>query len=227
MLGPLCLGCASRLDFESLLSFLHRLQPDLLEPDAEGVSDADYIVMWLREQGYHSRVFRVEALDYGSLPRRERLYWLGWLDGLPSAPEHAQTLLDNMRLPREPDLNKVIGQYLVDHSLQTFRQKVPSQDDPGKHFKFKDEHLALFDKHGYTWPAPRGAFEGNCDSMEMRPYECVWFANTHWPYMGMVNGIFPIEFMDANESIGRSCGGKSSAWKRQLGTLTCNAKMIR
>ncbi len=45
---------------------------ELLETDDTGISDGDWIVSWLRERGYQARYYRIEALDYGSFPRRER-----------------------------------------------------------------------------------------------------------------------------------------------------------
>ena len=45
-----------------------------------GVSDADWIVDWFAREGYECTMVKCDARTYGSLPRRERLYWIA-VDG--------------------------------------------------------------------------------------------------------------------------------------------------
>jgi site-specific DNA-cytosine methylase len=44
-------------------------------------SDCDFIIAWATELNYVCRAFRVDARLYGSLPRRDRLYWIGFYNG--------------------------------------------------------------------------------------------------------------------------------------------------
>ena len=54
--------------------------PDLAEAIADGVSDADWICEWFRENNYTVIQLCIDARLHGSLPRRERIYWLA-VDG--------------------------------------------------------------------------------------------------------------------------------------------------
>ncbi len=44
-------------------------------------SECDCIIEWATELNYVCRAFRVDARLYGSLPRRDRLYWIGYYNG--------------------------------------------------------------------------------------------------------------------------------------------------
>lgn len=49
----------------------------LAEKDPEtGVSDAEWIVEWFSQHDYDCVMVKCDAWTYGSLPRRERLYWI-------------------------------------------------------------------------------------------------------------------------------------------------------
>ncbi len=133
-----------------------------------------------------------------------------------------------MRIQRNTDAAEAVLPFLVDESMQSYRDKVPAVEDPNKEFKYKADHLKLYDEFGLPWPAPREHFNGSLSHLDARPYEVVYFADCVYPYPGLINERYPVEWLDANESLTRAVGtsGNTNPWKRQLGTLVCSMKPI-
>ena len=119
-----------------------RSQADLTQTDGTGSSDAEYITTWLQQNGYSARFFRIEARDFGSYPRRHRIYWVAFLNGMDSSLNAGQVLLDNVAahiatIPPSVGTQQ-LRLYLADARMVTCADKVAKLDAPEKSYKYKE-----------------------------------------------------------------------------------------
>ncbi len=114
----------------------------MAQKDGGGSSDAEYITEWLTSKNYAARFYRVEARDFGSYPRRLRLYWVAYLNGKSSYLDAGQSMMDNaasaIASVPEAQSTQRLDLYLADSSCITCTEKPPKDDDGSKTFKYKD-----------------------------------------------------------------------------------------
>ncbi len=193
----------------------------MLQTDSEGKCDADFICEFLRKHKYTVRHYKIQAPQYGSVARRERIYWLAWFDGCERYADEAQQVLDVMGAAKH---NRSLDTILVPSADRTCEDRTPVHDNPDKTYKYKDDHMKLFEENTLAWPADRSAYP-SLSHLDQRPYECAWFAMKRWPHSG-ADG--PDEFMDLNLSLTRSCGpkGDKNPWSTTLNTFTCGGVYV-
>ena len=95
-------------------------------------------------------------------------------------------------------------------------------DDGDKTFKYKEDHMRLYDGAGLEWPPAKGKFDGMLDHTDQRAYEVLVYAGTMWPYAPEKPGVFHREYVDFNQSITRLAGatGDHEPWVKRIPTLT-------
>ena len=70
----------------------------LLESGEEGaLPDSDYITQFLQCLGYLAQAFFMDARSYGSIPRRERVFWVAILSEDPSKLELVVEIIESTR----------------------------------------------------------------------------------------------------------------------------------
>jgi hypothetical protein len=187
-------------------------------PDND-LSDAAFICAELRTLGYGVLQYTVEAMNYGSFPRRLRLYWLAVL-GIDEAGIHKmRTMLDSIRIGQISSWND----YELDNADHHNECSTSTVDTD---MKYKQDHMRLFDDFKVVWPPAKGCFHGALDHLQQRPYEVVVFADRAHPYRPALDdrnaGKTIYEFMDFSQSLTRLCGqdGETNPWHQVFPTLT-------
>lgn len=145
-----------------------------------GMSDTEFIVLWLEQNNYGAVALKVDATAYGSLARRDRIFWVGFA-GKQDRPDlrlaSVQRYMDSLRI----GVVAGIDSYLVPTACHQSRAKVP-KDASEKDFKYKDDHARLYDIIGLQWPPERGAFDKALDHMPARQYEVVVLCDHAFPF---------------------------------------------
>jgi len=223
--------------FKSVVGFVERHRPRaaLLEnvdqlaegetPGSAEGSDAEWITKFFKRIGYNCEYYHIVARLYGSFPRRDRLFWLALRSDVQKVVfDEFPKMLDTMataHLRVKPSLDD----FLLDESCRQCRIKEPA-DVAGKEFKYKDDHMRLYDSINLVWPAPspRG-YDGALDHMEQRAFEVFHFANNKFP---LASGALTPEFIDVQPEITWVCGsdGKQNPWRTVFPTLTSCGQYI-
>lgn len=201
--------------------------PDLDAPTDSGISDAQYVQDCLTSVGYVCTRFVLEARNYGSFPRRERIFWVAVAHPKPSTLAHdhmdccMQRLLAAMATGKQAT---TLEDYLIDGEAQQVRKR-RRKDTEGRDMKYKAEHMSLFDAIGQEWPAPLGKWNAALDHMEQRAYEVVVFADAAFPVQGAEADW---EFLDSNAGLSRLVGpaGAQRPWSKAIPTLTGAARIV-
>ena len=184
-------------------------------PDS-AMTDAEYIVDRFLELGYACTVLRCDAWSYGSLARRERLYWMAFESNNPEAGAKVQEVLD-ICATGEPICD--LDSYLIDEDCRQSHAKEP-KEDAEREFKYKDEHIEAYDEAKLTWPPLRGKWNGSLDHLGQRAYELTVYCDARWPYVPRPTGTH-WEYIDANFSMKRLVGpSPTSPWSDAMPTMT-------
>jgi site-specific DNA-cytosine methylase len=135
------------MSFKGVCAYIHKHRPkvvilenvpELAEADPDEASDSDFIIEWFKDEKYLCKVFFIAARSFGSLPRRDRLYWLAIADMDASAPlmSNFAHMVDVMSGSCRR-LRTRLDDYLLDTECLQCTNKSPS-DVAGKDFKYKD-----------------------------------------------------------------------------------------
>lgn len=215
--------------------------PALLETDGDGtMSDAVFIVKQFSELGYASTYFRFDCEEWGSIARRDRLYFVFLLNHSSIAPHGdvdfsvARDLLNSMKIgPMEPDSFLSLDCSKDMATLQSIGMPPNGDSHPKKKPKsdcaYKDEHFQVFQMFGIEWPPSKFPAHINTASLSPRQAECVLAIDKHFDPSGAL-----VEFVDVNPTISRILGLSSNKegkdvrnpWSATCPTLTAQGKIV-
>ena len=119
----------------------------------QGCSDADFIVKKLEDEGYWARWYEVEALRFGSIQRRNRLYFLVVKldDCMMKFKEKIATM--GLNLLNSMDVGQGDYSDFLDLKMPVEKPEEPRPKRQRKaEPKFKDEHFNIFGAHTMLWP---------------------------------------------------------------------------
>ena len=202
---------------------------ELTEKSAEGSSDADFVVSQLQAKGYFAMYSILEALDYGSLARRKRIWFIAVLRNPTLATSDAVieslavSLLTSMAAsreqPRDP-LTAISQQRYGGRSCKTTAKADPITA------LYKDDHLNIFNDHKMAWPPNITTCEAIVDAAQWsrRQGEVVFFLNERFP---PADGVV-FDFCDVNLSLPRLLawpGSCRNPWSTCCPTLTGSAEV--
>lgn len=197
----------------------------LLETAEDGSCDGDYIIRFLQDLGYKARAFCIDARLYGSVPRRDRVFWVALITDDPTRMDLLASIIEATRIGTVG----TIFDYLLDDSCRQVSNTSPSGTDPDKDYLFKDEHMRLFDCLGLAWPPARGILE-SLDHLDQRPYEVSIYVHTAFPHKPELDTQKPVrvEYFDVNQTLGRLCGpeGEQNPWTTTFPTLTGSGQYV-
>lgn len=185
-----------------------------------GISDAKFIVQFFERAGYVCFNYKVEAQDHGSLPRRARLYWVAIKDGTQDMGRMIQEVLDATSLHRPV---AQLDAYLLPPAARQVRCRIPQQQDEDREYKYKDDHMRLYDEAGFQWPPVR-TLRG-LEHLEPRKYEVLAYCDTKWPAN---SDRASCEYLDCNASLSRLVGadGQTCPWSTVMPTMTASGQYL-
>ena len=100
----------------------------------------------------------------------------------------------------------------------------------GRGYKFKWDHLRLFEDANLEWPAVRGGLGEQMEHLSQPEYECAYYAHNKFPFEPTADSGLKLEpeYIDVNEAITRPCGasGLQSPWKTVFHTITTFLGMV-
>ena len=170
------------------------------------LSDADHIIQQLAAAKYASRWVHVEALDHGSVARRDRIYLVGLLSGTCTEFDHMsaalvdlESILSSLHLPAFP-LTSFIDVAVADPSSLK-----PTSTEKAPNAKCWDDHKAIYEDHGLPYPPDMS----RCDpavlpllqGLTERAKEVVMFMCTQYPTT-CADGL-TLQAIDYNFSLAR------------------------
>jgi site-specific DNA-cytosine methylase len=143
--------------------------PDLGQASEGMVSDSDYIVQWFQARNYSCAAIRIEASEFGSVARRERDYYVSFLNYVDNDPRLArvQAIVDSIRIPEVSPL----VDYLLPDQCHQVRCKEAVAEEEAREYKYKEDHMRLFDLIKEEWPPVTGQHGSTLDHMSPRAYE--------------------------------------------------------
>jgi hypothetical protein len=209
------------------------------------VSDSEWMLQELRNEGYWAHSETLEATEFGSYVPRFRLWWAALLNcsgASDTMTHHFKRILSAFKMDPLPvnsfltfdeDVRRQQGKQIGLKVHADFGPRDPKmiKKDP----EWKLEHKLLFKAHGIDWPAN---FEGpeckgiSCDGMLPREREAAAFCHIVWP----PNTPVDLAFLDVNQSLGRLIGSclddqslakpDSTPWRPRPPTLVGSGKVL-
>lgn len=168
--------------------------------DAEAESDADVIMAEMREVGYAMGMVRFDAADYGSWPRRIRLYFYGFF-GDTVANRARVRLVKRLMMAMEIKPGAAEEVLLDDEQRQewTFEGELEraakkakrgaSQSD--SRVGYKGEHMEIFASVGVDWPPTLDPKVGiDFTGMTGRMQEVAWLVVHAFPCLPEHIGVW-------------------------------------
>ena len=113
------------------------------------MTDAQYITTELEALGYACTMFAMDARGHGSLPRRERLFWVAFESGDKEAGGKVQEVCD---ITRSNERSARLDEYLIDEDARHVYATEPNLEHTDRESKYKDDHITFYDTHKVPWP---------------------------------------------------------------------------
>ena len=213
--------------------------PALLEAGPEETSDAEHIVKEMEKLGYTTTYFRFDCEEFGSVARRDRLYFVGFHSSTKGdfSWGPSREMMSSMKICR---LGVESFICLSAETNDTNLQLVPVVGNSAQPAKkkckgdcaYKDEHLAVYGLFGMTWPPSPRRLPGylNTDTLTPRQVELALLVDKAWPHHEK-DGV---QFIDSNLTLSRmlslspdkTAESVRSPWSNACPTLTSHSKII-
>ena len=230
--------CETTDTFMPLQAYISHTQPtaiilenveELCDVSAEtGVSDAEWIQEHLQREGYWSVCLKLDALAFGSIARRRRLYIVAarLAPGVnkESISGFVNSVLNSMDISGSTKIQDFLN--LSDSPQTKQRSSKAARGD----MKYKDEHYQFFEQASLVWPAPLAEWPMiDTSSMTERQAEVAIYVHAVFPPDASSAGA--PQFCDLNPSLCRIVGPMTMAtprnpWSVVIPTLTSASTIL-
>ena len=229
---------ATAMTWRGVRTYIQKGRPKLvllenvteLDQSDTDVSDASYILDFLRSEGYTAATVRLQARDHGSFPSRLRLYFLA-VQGLGRSPGTFLDVVRSMRIEEKAPLSRYLlpvfagatPQPEADDILEAKKRRV-------ENCKFRDQHCELFRKHGLQWPVVKSKlpakFAKELHMLTERSADVAFFCEFVWPWEDGNDKREP-QFLDVHMSLPFlvNTENRTSPWKTVLGCLAGSTRI--
>jgi hypothetical protein len=128
-----------------------------------------------------------------------------------------KSILNSSRIGAQSTL----AEYLLEDDCRQCLNKVAEPETPSRDYKYKQDHMRLFDAASLAWPPAAGHCDGIDASVGQRDYELIVYANEVFPYDPVASKWQP-QYLDFGSSLIRVAGidGKLDPWSMACPTLT-------
>ena len=214
---------ATAVSWRAIRDAITKLGPDVIclenvvELKGGGAEDSDLSVVMneLKDIGYCADSMVLEALDYGSHTRKERLAIFGYRTcNLPNLHRLAlvKRLVINMQIPRDDNKNKLDDFLTPEVDERQLVSPSPAAKQAKKDPDYKMEHHEIYESFNIPWPPAEDVMltgellENLRDAhATRRRLEAVYCCHMAYPMPPNVS----VQFLDSNCSLGRMVQGTS------------------
>ena len=241
--------CPTQETYEMTMAYIRSARPTICwlenvkelesgDHGTEDINDLAYIKDELRSLNYYTQAWLIDALDYGSVARRKRLFVLGVIldESIADSPEHHLWL--EQFCERFLNVTKIGSKLVSDFvDLNHLQQEEPMYKSSRLDANFRDDHSAFYRVAGLKWPPPRSALEHlSTVEMQERQIELAFLVDALFPRPDDLN-INAQEFIDVNQSACRLLDAnpktivakeefKKNPWSLHVPTLTSSGTIL-